>query len=237
MHSVHPDDIQPLAPCPHTVAVCDASRPDQVLAWSPPLIQASTEEIDLPEALPSPTVEEIEAIHADARREGYEQGFAAGFLEGERASRAEGEACQREIASRLLAVIEVAARPLDALDEAVVTTLVDLSICIARQIIRRELRTSPGEVVAVVREAIAQLPMATSERKLHLHPEDVPIVRHALGLSESEHGWHFEADPLIARGGCRIETESSYIDASVEARVSAVVRELLGGERADDLIR
>jgi len=202
--------------------------------WVPPIIQQTSEEIELTEAPPAPTAAELEAIYEAARAEGHASGHAQGLAQGEREAREAGDARQRAIALQLIAVLEMAGRPLEAIDAEVENALVDLAICIARQIIRRELRTSPGEVVAVVREALGQLPMATRERKLYLHPEDILMVRQALGLADSEHGWQLEADPLLTRGGCLIETETSYIDASVESRIAAVVRDLLGGEREED---
>jgi len=207
---------------------------DPVQSWAPPLIDRVSENLDLAEAPPAPTAEELEAMYEAARAEGHAAGLAEGRALGAAQARAEGEARQREIGAELLAVLAMAARPLETLDGEVENALVDLTICIARQIIRRELRTNPGEVVAVVREALGQLPMATRERKLYLHPEDIPMVRQALGLADSEHGWRLEADPLLTRGGCLVETETSYIDATVESRIAAVVRDLLGGEREED---
>jgi flagellar assembly protein FliH len=42
------------------------------------------------------------------------------------------------------------------------------------------------------------------------------------------------ADPLQTRGGCRVLTDTSQIDASVEARLNAVIAHVLGGERSSD---
>jgi flagellar assembly protein FliH len=229
-----PSDVQAMARTSSGGVPQLGAEGDPVLAWAPPLIDRVSEDIDLPEGPPPPTAEELEAMYEAARAEGHAAGYAEGRAIGEVEARAEGEARQREIAAELLSVLEMASRPLEAVDREVEEALVDLAICIARQIIRRELRTNPGEVVAVVREALAQLPMATRERKLYLHPEDIPMVRQALGLAESEHGWRFEADPLLTRGGCLVETETSYIDATVESRIAAVVRNLLGGEREED---
>jgi flagellar assembly protein FliH len=41
-------------------------------------------------------------------------------------------------------------------------------------------------------------------------------------------------DPLITRGGCKVDTEVSYIDATVENRLAAVIATLFGGEREQD---
>jgi hypothetical protein len=40
-------------------------------------------------------------------------------------------------------------------------------------------------------------------------------------------------DPLMSRGGCRVEAEASRIDARLETRVAAAMVAILGDERAD----
>ena len=99
---------------------------------------------------------------------------------------------------------------------------------------RRELKTEPGEVVGVVRETLKYLPVASRGIRLRLNPDDSELVRDALSLGHDVLDWQLEADPLIARGGCIVETESSRIDASVEARLAAIVAKMFGGERESD---
>jgi len=43
-------------------------------------------------------------------------------------------------------------------------------------------------------------------------------------------------DPTLARGGCKVETDTSQIDASMESRIAEIAAEVLGGERRDDAI-
>ena len=59
-------------------------------------------------------------------------------------------------------------------------------------------------------------------------------MRNALSLGEDEKSWRLEEDLLLSRGDCRVETESSYIDATVEARLSAIAANMLGDERRND---
>ncbi|RMG30702.1 MAG: flagellar assembly protein FliH, partial [Gammaproteobacteria bacterium] len=49
-----------------------------------------------------------------------------------------------------------------------------------------------------------------------------------------ERDWKLVEDPTLSRGGCRVETESSRIDATVEQRLHAVLARFLGGERQGD---
>lgn len=176
-----------------------------------------------------PTAREIEALH----REAYAEGLAAGRQEGVKRGMLEMD---RKI-KQLETLMRELATPFAALDEAVVSAVAELAITIARHLVRRELRTDPGEIVGVVRETMRQLPVAARNPRLKLHPEDLELVREALSLGDEARSWRLEADPLLARGGCVVETESSRIDATVETRIAAIASKMLGGEREADRAR
>ncbi len=172
------------------------------------------------------TAEQIEEIQDRAYREGYAQGLGEG--------RAAGTAQVQAEVGRLQALLRVLERPFDELDQAVEEQVVTLTITLARQIIRRELKLEPGQILAVVREAMAALPAAAREVRLHLHPEDAELVRESLSLSEHRPSWQIVEDPVLNRGDCRVSSDSSQIDARVETRLNAVIASMLGGERAGD---
>jgi len=46
--------------------------------------------------------------------------------------------------------------------------------------------------------------------------------------------WRIVEEPTLTRGGCRVESEDSRIDATVEARLGALIARALGGEREED---
>lgn len=172
------------------------------------------------------TARQLEEIHRQAHAEGFEQGRQEGVVAG-----------QKEIMARvheLNHLMQTLARPLEQLDETVEQELVDMVILIARQLIRRELKTEPGEILAVIREAMAMLPLASINVRLHLHPEDAELVRSTLSLSSEEQTWKLVEDPVIARGGCKVSSDTSQIDATLENRINAVISRLLGGERSSD---
>lgn len=181
-----------------------------------------------------PTAGYLEAIHRQAYEEGYVLGREEGYQKGLEEGRKAGRENLDSQAGRLHGLIEVLAEPLECLDEAVERSLVDLAVLIARHLVRRELKASPGEVVAVVRAAAAHLPVASRHPRIHLNPDDVDLVRQALALGEEERSWRIESDPRISRGGCLVEADTSYVDATVEARLSAIVARMLGGEREED---
>jgi flagellar assembly protein FliH len=159
-----------------------------------------------------------------------EDGFKAGYADGLEAGRRELDGRLRQFDDLLAAL----ATPLDQVDEAVEHELVALALAVARQLVRREIRTSPGEIVAVVREAMAALPSASRELELRLHPEDALLVRDALNLAEGGRNLRLVDDPVLTRGGCTISTDIAQVDATLESRLNAVITEVLGGERQRD---
>jgi len=131
-------------------------------------------------------------------------------------------------------------RCIEEMDAAVEQALVDLAVTLAQALVRRELRSDSGQVVAVVREALAALPVASRHVRVCLHPDDVVLVTEALVArdagSDAGRDWHLQEDPTLMRGDCRILSENSQIDATMEKRLATVVAQLSGGEREQDAV-
>lgn len=172
------------------------------------------------------TVDKLEALQHAAYEEAFAQGLEAGRTEG-----LTQLAGQTEV---LIQCIENLSEPFRELDEEVEQSLVSLAIRIARQIIRRELRMDPGQIVGVVREAVELLPVASRNVEVHLHPEDAAVVRAAFGDSSADFAWSLVEDPVLTRGGLRVTTDTSQIDARVEKRLDSILATLVGDEREQD---
>lgn len=189
-----------------------------------------------------PTAEEIESMqkqaYEEARAAGYKEGSELGFREGReqgfRSGYDDGQAAVLSEVDRFRALIECLNEPLAQADEQVERELVALAIAVAKQLIRRELKTEPGEIVAVVREAMTILPSGARKIGLHLHPDDAQLIRSALSLDELGPRWKIVEDPLLTRGGCRITTSTSEIDATVEKRLASSIARMFGGDRDED---
>lgn len=191
--------------------------------WELPVVEGR----DAFNSLRPMTADKLDAIHKEAQKEGFEQGYKEGI-----------DAAQKEIAAqmqRMKQIMRALSEPLAAADEQVEQELIALAMAVARQIIRRELQTDPEQVVAVVREAMAELPSSARNIRIFLHPDDASLVRDALNTEEDETApWKIVEDMVLTRGGCRVESDTSRIDASVEKRLNSIVAELMGGSRAAD---
>ena len=169
-----------------------------------------------------------------AYQEGYEQGREEGQRYGHQEALEEG---RKQIAERLALLEQLMhglERPFERLDDAVEQQLVTLVISMVRQLIRREVKLDPGQIIGVVREALGILPISSRNIRVVLHPEDAELVREAYVLGEHDQKWQITEDPVIQRGGCRIHTDTSQIDATLDSRLSSLIAPLLAGERLQD---
>jgi len=176
-------------------------------------------------------VEQLDALE----REAWEKGYAEGREAGVAAVRQEEQAALAEIerrARQLASILDFMAKPIADLDEQVQTQLALLAGAIARQVVRRELKTHPDQIIAAIRETVSLLPMTARDVRVHLHPEDAKLVRSRLAEATSERAWTITEDPILPRGGCRVSSENSTIDAQVEQRLGAAIAAVLGDERS-----
>ncbi|MEO1765858.1 flagellar assembly protein FliH [Thiobacter aerophilum] len=165
-------------------------------------------------AVKLPTAEELERIHQQA----YQEGFAAGVREG----RAQGEAD----AHRMRELMQGLDQALRGFEHAMAGEILALALEVARQLVRRTLSVEPERVLDVVREAIESLPQLSEHPVLVLNPDDANLVRQMLAYEYQESVWRVVEDPHMTRGGCRIETAESELDATLETRWKRIVSAL-----------
>ena len=180
---------------------------------------------------PGKTVSEIE----DVERRAYEEAFAKGREAGLAAAKVESDKQLKTLKTqveRMEAAIGQLAQPLAQVDAEVEQQLLTLALTIARQLVRRELKADPAQVIAIVRETVALLPAAARDVRVYLHPEDAAVVRERLAAPTADRAWTMVEDPVMTRGGCKVTTDTAVIDARVETRLNEVIAAMLGEERA-----
>lgn len=167
-----------------------------------------------------PTAAEIERIHQQAREEGYrqgrEEGHQAGLREGQTKSLAE--------ARRLAQAADKLDDALDRLGAVVADELLALAVEIAREVVRQELAARPEALLAVVREALAQLPH--QHAVIYLNPDDASLLRAYVGDQLSHAGHRIVEDVRLIRGDCILEAGGTQIDATVATRWRRVLEGL-----------
>ncbi len=174
-----------------------------------------------------------EAIAKVAREQSEARGYEAGMAKVQAEMKGRIAQLDSQI-KRLDALLQFVSRPLQNLDGEVENMLLQLALTVGKQLARRELMVDPTQVIAIIRESLAELPASAREIRVHLHPEDAAIVRERLTAPSSERAWSIVEDPTMSRGGCVVRTENSQIDARLESRISTIVANAFGDERAVD---
>ena len=171
----------------------------------------------------SPTKEQKNQVFQQAQEDGY----AAGFQVGRTAGYQEGkQAAEKEIKgelNRIQTILSELDQELQQIDQQVAQDLLTLALDIAKKMINEALKIRPELVLPVVQEAIRQLPQATQHPRLFLHPDDALLINNHLKDELSQSNWKICNDEKIERGGCRVETARSEVDASLSTRWQRII--------------
>lgn len=194
-----------------------------------PEAEVQIEEVEI-EAVKPLTLDELEAIRQDAYNEGFSAGEKDGFHAGQLKAKQEAEVALAAKLEQLEQVMGNLMAPIAEQDQQLEQALVELVAQMTRQIVQRELNTDSSQIRHVLREALKLLPMGASNIRIHIHPQDFEQVK---ALRERhEESWRILEDESLQPGGCRVESESSRIDASVETRLSLALKQLFDQQRA-----
>ncbi len=157
-----------------------------------------------------PTIEQITAIQEQARQEGFHAGHAEGLAAGR-------EEAERETV-RLRSLADAFSIEVAQADETISQQVLDLSVDLARALLKSALAIRPELVLPVVKEAVRYLPALNQPALLFLNPGDALLVRERIGDELEKMGWQLADDVELEPGGCRVETASNQIDASLPTR-------------------
>lgn len=180
-----------------------------------------------PGPLRPPSLEEIEQIRHEARREGLEDGRRQGYEEGF----AQGQAEVRRLAAQIEGILDNFSQPLARLEDEVVAALGELAVQIAGNLVGRAYQADPTLLADLVAEAVDAVGGSGREVEVRLHPDDIAALTPLLSLMPVT---RLAADHGLARGDLRVHAESVRIDGSLQARLRGALESVLqraGGRR------
>jgi flagellar assembly protein FliH len=151
-----------------------------------------------------PTAAEL----AEVQRQAHEEGYQAGYAEG---------------SQRMTELLNAMEQAMQQTDNEIAQDLLNLSLAVAQQMVQQALKTKPEILLNIIREAINSLPQFSQGAHLLLHPDDAAMVRANIGEQLGHSGWKIFEDAQIARGGVRVETSHSQIDATLANRWQRIV--------------
>lgn len=185
---------------------------------------------------PKITAEKLAKAQAEELKKIKEAAFKEGFDNGEKAGLA---AAKKQIDEQLYALNQLIldlADPIKQCGEKTQQELMRLAFAIARQIVRRELKQDPTQLIAIIREALKLLPVNTQKIEISLHPEDAVMIKNTLVIdTESDSSrWKIKEDPVVERGSCLVSSKNSKIDASIDKQVAILFNRVAGGLRSGE---
>lgn len=162
--------------------------------------------------------EQVNEIYRQAKEEGH----AAGFTEGHAAGHQEGtQLAEIEVKAeveRMHVLLSGLNKELKEIDQKVAHDLLALALDLSKKMVTKALQVRPELIIPVIQEAMRHLPHTSHHPHLILHPDDAVLIRKHLGDQLSQSDWEICEDEQTIKGGCRIKTTGSEIDASVSTR-------------------
>ena len=154
----------------------------------------------------------------EGRAIGLTEGHAQGHLQGLAQGLTEGQAQITTISKELSIINRQYQNAIHLARENTANQLLELSLDIAQAMLKTALPVRPELLLPIIEHALQNIPSLQLPSTLHLHPLDIELVQTSLGEELQPANWRLLADPNIERGGCRIETATNEIDATLSTR-------------------
>jgi Flagellar biosynthesis/type III secretory pathway protein len=192
------------------------------------------EEVVEPEIKPL-TAEQLQQIAAQAEEEGRERGYLEGlqkgYAEGEKKGLQKGEqkayaevkAALEDQRQRFQQIADALLDPLATQDSRLDNIILDMAVHLAKHLLNRELSEDPSSLFHLVERAVGALPAGAKNIRIYLHPDDVELAHEV--FAAQGRNWTFYPDAKMSRGGCRLETDQSLLDYSVEQRLQQMLEQ------------
>jgi len=149
---------------------------------------------------------------------GLEEGLIQGLQEGQKQAYEDSRPIFLEQKRQIQSLIAHFESDLNHSREAIAADILKLSLEIAQAMIKTSLQVKPELILDLIRHILHTLPMVELPAFLVLHPTDAQLVIKQMGEELSESGWKILEDASMQAGGCKIDTASNEMEASLESR-------------------
>jgi flagellar assembly protein FliH len=160
-----------------------------------------------------------EKLLSEREQRAYERGREDGYAAGHAAAMQ----LRTQHAADMSRVLDALRSRFGELETEGAEQVLTLALTIARQVMRREMEVDRASVMPALQEAVHAVIDQQAHPRVHLNPQDLAHLHDSLDADGLLKGCRFIADPAISRGGCRVETGQSDIDATIESRWNRVL--------------
>lgn len=169
---------------------------------------------------------EDESIQREAKADGYREGFQHGHAQGYEAAQEE----QERMIIQAKQILQEAYLAKDKWMQESEPFLVELSMAIAKKIVREELALHPEKTLSIVREALLKV-QEVDKVTISVAPNQYAfLVDKQLELKKWLHGQaeiQLLPDYNVEEGGCVIRSAFGSMDARVDTQLEAISQALL----------
>lgn len=166
-----------------------------------------------PAPAPEPEPSLAEQLHA-ARQAGYQDGYRDGL--------SALDAFKHSFAQQMTAQIGSLVRSFDAdfraLEGEMAQALARSAVELARQVVRSEIKQRPEHIAKVAHDAVEALQLSARHVRVRVNPSDYPLVMDGAGEEMRAREAQVLPDADVARGGCKVDSDISSVDASLATR-------------------
>jgi flagellar assembly protein FliH len=192
---------------------------------------AEPSESAAPVVQPSFDMAQHQARLASLEREAFAKGYEQGERAGAEAGAKRAEAMLRRLADTIQELADVRRSMIRETERQ----MVQLALAIARRVVRREVTIDSELTLTMARVALERLGDSTAVT-IRLHPDDFEATcRQREALLAGSHVT-VTPDAAVSRGGCLVQSDFGYVDASVDAQFQELARALLVEEGQEQLV-
>jgi flagellar assembly protein FliH len=182
------------------------------------------------------TARQLEEITAQAQREGHAQGMKEGRVAGVAQGLDEGRIAARQELTKqveqLKSVIAQLLEPIAAQQDDIELALTQMALDVARAVLDQTPPLAAAELLPIVRRAVRELPVGARNITVIVHPQQLELLR---DCAEWPSSWQIQADSRVELGGCKVSTEQSLVDFSVELRFRQIAAKLLAAAASEPI--
>lgn len=182
--------------------------------WNTPAVT----DIKLIDKIGPITNQQLETLKKEAYQEGFNQGQREGYAAGQQTLQQHAE----QFKQLMIGMVG----PWGKFDQEVEQQILLLVKTVTKHLLQAEITQSDDYIISLVKQIMDVLPFSTRETHLILHPADAEIVRNAELIEPNKAGWRILEDQSVARGGCRVETATIEVDATLEQQINEIVKQL-----------
>ena len=122
------------------------------------------------------------------------------------------------------------ADPVRSIDRNIQEKMLEITVLIAKNVIHRELMIDSTQISAIIRQAVELIPKHDNKINIHINPNDSAHIKDRMAGEGGLDKYAFIEDPCISAGGCKLTTDYSAVDVTVEKQLETICAQILDGQ-------